>query len=263
MHTLLADPDRRRILGVAGRERVAKTFTAERLLGDMDRVYTQLLRRKLGWAPFGGGAAVTAAGEAAPGKDVAVIVVNWNVGQILVECLRAVAKELKMVDGDCIVVDNGSARGDVDPVRHEFPFVPILANARNLGFARAVNQGARESRARYVMLLNPDAFLLEGTLEHLVRFMDHHPEVAVIGPRVVNTDGTVQGSARAFPGLWTAFFGRTSFLTRYFPRNPWSRRHVLGARADAPLAVDWVSGACPVSRLTRRVIQQSGRADTL
>jgi GT2 family glycosyltransferase/glycosyltransferase involved in cell wall biosynthesis len=261
MHTLLADRDRRRVLGVAGRQRVAKTFTVERLLGDMERVYTQLLRRKLGWAPFGRDAAPMAAGEPAPGKEVSVIVVNWNVGPILVDCMRAVAKELTTVDGDCIVVDNGSARGDMDPVRHEFPSVPIIANARNLGFARAANQGIRESRAPYVMLLNPDAFPMQGTLEHLVRFMDRHPEVAVVGPHITNTDGTAQGSARAFPGLWTAFFGRTSFLTRYFPRNPWSRRHipVLGARGDAPLAVDWVSGACMLIR--RQAWEEIGGLD--
>src|SRR5262249_8850372 len=101
MHTLLGDRETRRVLGVAGRQRGSETFTAERLLGDMDRVYVRLLRRKLGWAPFGGSAA---AGKRAPeptrGTDVSVVVVNWNVGQILVDCLRAVARELKTVDGD-------------------------------------------------------------------------------------------------------------------------------------------------------------------
>jgi GT2 family glycosyltransferase len=250
MHALLADPERRRVLGLAGRRRVATTFTIERLLGDMDRVYTRLLRQKLGWAPFGGATRLTAPGELAPGKDVSVIVVNWNVGHILLDCLRAVTRELKTVDGDCIVVDNGSAREDLDPVRQQFPSVRVIANTANLGFTRAANQGIQVSRARYVMLLNPDAFLMEGTLEHLVRFMDRHPEVAIVGPRVNNTDGTVQGSARAFPRLWTAFFGRTSLFTRYFPRNPWSRRQVpvLEAGSDAPLAVDWVSGACMLIR---------------
>jgi len=254
MHALLEDRERRRMLGTAGRQRVAVTYTAERLLADMDRAYIRLLRRKLGWAPLAVDTRAPAQGqlpsEAAVGKSVSVVVVNWNVGRILVDCLSAVARELNAVDGESIVVDNGSMRGDLDPIRQQFPAVSIIANASNLGFARAANQGIQASVAPYVLLLNPDAFLLDGTLEHLVRFMDLHPEVAVIGPRVINTDGTVQGSARAFPGLRTAFFGRTSLLTRWFPENPWSRRHVpvLRAGSKTPLAVDWVSGACMLIR---------------
>ena len=265
MHALLGDRERRRRLGAAGRQRVAAAFTTERLLEDMDRVYTRLLRRQLGWAPFGSDARPAALGELALGptlgKDVSVVVVNWNVGRILVNCLRAVTGELKTVNGECIVVDNGSARGDLDPVREEFPTVPVIANAGNYGFARAANQGIQASQGRYVLLLNPDAFPLEGMAEHLIRFMDQHPEVAVVGPRVTNTDGTVQGSARAFPGLRTAFFGRTSFLTRHFPRNPWSRRHVpvLNGGSNAPLAVDWVSGACMLIR--RRAWEDIGGFD--
>jgi GT2 family glycosyltransferase len=158
-------------------------------------------------------------------------------------------------------VDNGSEREDLEGLCQAFPQVAIIINSRNLGFARAANQGIQRSQGRYLMLLNPDALLTAGSLGHLITYLDAHPQVGIIGPRVTNTDGTIQGSARAFPGLLTAFFGRTSFFTRYFPRNPISRRHMpaLNSQLDRPQPVDWVSGACMVIR--RRLVEEVGGLD--
>jgi GT2 family glycosyltransferase len=189
--------------------------------------------------------------------DVSIIVVNWQAGRVLRECLQTVVRELQTVSGECIVVDNGSERGGLERLCHAFPHVAIITNSRNLGFAQAANQGIQKSKGRYLMLLNPDAFLTQGSLGHLVTYLDAHPEVGILGPRITNSDGTIQGSARAFPGLLTAFFGRNSLFTRHFPRNPFSRRNVpaLSSRLDGPQPVDWVSGACMVIR--RQVVEEA------
>jgi GT2 family glycosyltransferase len=193
--------------------------------------------------------------------DLSVILVNWNAAPVLVECLRATLPELSTVSGECIVVDNGSAGEDLELVVREFPHLHVIANSRNLGFAAAVNQGVKRSRGRYLLLLNPDAFLSAGSLRSLVSFLDAEPGVGIVGPRIVNPDGSLQGSARAFPRLATALFGRTSLLSRLFPGNPFTRRQVLvlAARRDRPQPVDWVSGACMFVR--RRVLDEVGLLD--
>ena len=193
--------------------------------------------------------------------DVSIVIVNWNAGKLLLECLQRVVQELKTVSGECIVVDNGSETGELDGVRHAYPEVCIIANARNEGFARAANQGMKKGRGRYLMLLNPDAFLTEGSLHHLITYLEGHTDVGVIGPQVTNPDGSLQGSARGFPGLLTAFFGRSSIFTHYFPHNPFSRHDVpaLSSRLDEPQSVDWMSGACMVLR--RRTLIEVGGFD--
>ncbi|HEV8714094.1 MAG TPA: glycosyltransferase family 2 protein [Candidatus Binatia bacterium] len=190
-----------------------------------------------------------------------MIVVNWNAGSVLGDCLRTVVRELQTVSGECLVVDNGSEGDDLAGLQRVFPQVSMVVNLQNLGFARAVNQGLSRSQGRYIMLLNPDAELTAGSLRHMIADLDAHPAIGIIGPRIMNVDGTIQGSARAFPGLCTAFFGRTSFLTRYFSRNPLSRRQVpaLGARLEQPQPVDWVSGACMVIR--RQAVEEVGGLD--
>jgi GT2 family glycosyltransferase len=193
--------------------------------------------------------------------DLSIILVNWNAAPVLIECLRRALPELNTVSGECIVVDNGSSGEDLLALEREFPQLQIIANPRNLGFARAVNQGIKKSRGRYLLLLNPDAFLSAGSLRALITFLDAEPKVGIVGPRIVNLDGSLQGSARAFPRLATGLFGRTSFLSRLFPRNPFTGRQVLAlnGQQDRSQPVDWVSGACMFLR--RQVLEEVGLLD--
>ncbi|HZT57758.1 MAG TPA: glycosyltransferase family 2 protein [Pyrinomonadaceae bacterium] len=191
--------------------------------------------------------------------DLSIILVNWNAAPVLAECLRRALDELREVSGECIVVDNGSAREDLELIAREFPQVQVIANPVNRGFARAVNQGIRRSRGRYILLLNPDAFLSAGILRAVVSFLDAEPAVGIVGPCVFDADGSLQGSARAFPRMATAIFGRTTLLSRLFPRNPFTRRQVLASRRGDPRQVDWVSGACMFVR--RGVFDEVGLLD--
>lgn len=178
--------------------------------------------------------------------DISVVVVNWNAGPMILWCLQRIVDELRGFRGECIVIDNGSQNGDVGLLRLEFPDLKIITNPTNVGFAKAVNQGISQSRGEYLLFINPDAFIAPGAIRSIVDFLDSRPEVGIVGPRILNPDGSIQGSARAFPRFTTALFGRTSLMSRMFPSNPMTRRQVLcnDPRVDRPSSVDWVSGAC-------------------
>jgi GT2 family glycosyltransferase len=180
----------------------------------------------------------------------AIIVVNFNSGESLVRCLRSIGEHAP--DATVVVVDNASVDGSTDAAALKHPQVELRRNTKNVGFARAMNQGLAAIDAELVLLLNPDCYLTENAVEMLVDELARHPECAAAGPQIRNDDGSVQGSARGDPTLFTGLFGRTTLLTRLFPNSRLARRNV---RTDAGLvtsgesyAVDWVSGACLLAR---------------
>jgi len=125
--------------------------------------------------------------------EVAVVVVTYNAMPWLTRCLESVAGV------ECVVVDHGSTDGSVEAARAAGVTV---VEQENRGLAAGWNRGLRETEARYVLILNADAWLLDGALERLVAFADAHPRAAVVGPRLRNPDGTLQRSVRGFPTLW-------------------------------------------------------------
>jgi GT2 family glycosyltransferase len=151
------------------------------------------------------------------------------------------------------------ARRAVAPLRDAFPSVHWLPNEENLGFAAGVNRAAASTSAPFLLLLNPDSVVEGPVLRTLETWMQSHPTCAVVGPRVLNPDGSVQASARRFPGLSTAFGGRSSWLTRQFPRNPLTRRNLLTGDGQHVGRVDWLAGSCFLTR--RSVFTEVGGLD--
>jgi GT2 family glycosyltransferase len=181
-----------------------------------------------------------------------VVVVNWNAGSTLRGCFDALFASETEEPQQVILVDNASTDGSQVGLESAYPAVEIIQNARNVGFARAVNQGLRAAKEELILILNPDVVLSPSAVPWLLDFMGTHPEAAVAGPRLLNADGTVQASARRDPSAWTALFGRSAPLTRLFPRNSLSQRELpaLSVEGMAPVAVDWLCGACLVVRRT-------------
>jgi hypothetical protein len=142
-----------------------------------------------------------------------------------------------------------------------FPEVVLSKSARNVGFARAVNNGLRQGRAPYILLVNPDSLVGDGLFEAALKYMEENPGVGILGPKILNADGSTQTSARSFPNAFTGLFGRSSVLSRLFPHNPLSRRNMLTMASDGvtPMQVDWVSGACMVVR--RQAFEDVGPMD--
>ena len=144
-------------------------------------------------------------------------------------------------------------------VHREFPNVRLYPSDKNLGYTGGNNLGMRESRGRYVLILNPDTEVLGDALWTMTAYLDEHSEVGVVGPQLLWPDGSVQSSRRRFPTVCTAFVEST-FLQKWFPRHPVLRRYyALDIADDEVSEVDWVQGACLMVR--RDVIDQVGLLD--
>ena len=177
---------------------------------------------------------------------VAVVVVNYQSYPELHGCIGAIARANASLP--VIVVDHASDRAAAHGLTAQFPFVRLVAEPANHGFAAGVNRGARHIDSDYMLLVNPDCVIDERLIDTLAGWMDAHPDVAVVGPRIRNADGSVQASARKFPDFTTGIAGRSSWLTRALPSNPLSRRNLRTSAATEPADVDWVSGACMMIR---------------
>jgi N-acetylglucosaminyl-diphospho-decaprenol L-rhamnosyltransferase len=190
--------------------------------------------------------------------QLTVIIVNWNVRELLRACLRSVLSQLGEA-GEVVVVDNASGDGSADMLRAEFPQVRLMANAQNVGFGAANNQALVESDAPFVLFLNPDTEVRPEAIGRLLAFMQDRPRVACAGPRLLNPDGSTQSSRRAFPGVATAFVEST-ILQRWFGGLKALARFYRAAQADnQPQPVDWLVGACLLMR--RSALDQVGFFD--
>jgi GT2 family glycosyltransferase len=178
-----------------------------------------------------------------------VVIVNYNSTLYLLRCLGSIYEARGSGGVKVFVQDNGSA-DEVTRIRAEFPEVILHENGVNLGYGKAVNRGLAECCSRYALVLNPDTVVSNGFFEAALHYMESNPDVGILGPKIMDPDGSVQGSARSFPTVLTGLFGRSSVLSKWLPRNVLSRREVLVGGSDGrnPMEVDWVSGACMVVR---------------
>lgn len=134
--------------------------------------------------------------------DLAVIVVSWNVKDLLLQNLDGMRKSVGNASVRVIVVDNASKDGSVDAIKNASD-ITVIANTENLGFAKAVNQGIAKANARHVLLLNPDMKVSSDALEKTVAYLDAHPDVGVLGGKLLNADGSVMPSVRRLPDVWS------------------------------------------------------------
>ena len=178
---------------------------------------------------------------------VAVIIVNYRSYDELRGCLRSL--EPVSPDAQVVVVDHHSDKAAADSLARDFPGVQVIRVSGNEGFAAGVNRGAASVHTPYLLLLNPDSIADADVCRTLADWMDANPDVGAAGPRIRNTDGSIQASARRFPDLTTGIAGRSSWLTRVLPGNPLSRHNLGSGRMGSSAAdVDWVSGACMMIR---------------
>ncbi len=146
------------------------------------------------------------------------------------------------------VVDYESDAGALREAVARHPGVTCIPRADNLGFAAGVNLASARTTAPFLLLLNPDTVAEGPVLRVLEEWLTRHPDVGVAGARVLNADGSIQPSARRFPDWTTWLGGRSTWLTSRFPQNWFSRRNLVSSDASVPTDVDWVSGACLMTR---------------
>lgn len=195
--------------------------------------------------------------------EIAAILVNYNAGGELARALRSIADEMVGRSWEAFVVDNASSDGSGGSVADFAPMVQLVQNTANVGFSRGVNQGLAASTAPLVLIMNPDCRLVAGAVAILRSVLDARPDCAIVGPRVLNPDGSVQGSARGDPDMLTGLFGRTALLGRLLPFLPVAKRNVVAEEAirsgEQSVMVDWLSGACMLAR--RTALEQVGGFD--
>jgi GT2 family glycosyltransferase len=146
-------------------------------------------------------------------------------------------------------VDNASTDGTTEHIQKEYSDIRLIANEINKGFAAAVNQGIDASDSDLILLINADCQVYEHSIDKLIDYFKDNPELAIAGPRILNSDGSIQYSCRTFP----SFFGAAvhTLLAHIYPNNPVSRKYkLMDVCRDEPFSVDWVSGSCMMIRRT-------------
>jgi len=174
--------------------------------------------------------------------DLSIIIVSWNVRELLRQCLLSIRQNQGGLQVEIIVVDGASADGSAEMVREAFPDVVLIACQENVGFPRGNNLGIAAANGRYLLILNPDTEIVGDALPQMVAYMQAHPEVGVLGPQLLYPDGTIQSSRRRFPTLTTAFFEST-WLQPYAPKAVLDHYYAADLPDDELAEVDWVMGA--------------------
>jgi len=184
--------------------------------------------------------------------EVSVVVVSYNALPWLEGCLESVRGV------ETIVVDNGSTDRTVAFVRERFPDVHLVEQG-NRGLAAGWNVGLERAGGDYVLILNADAWLTEGSLERLVAFAEQQPRAAIVGPRLLNPDGTLQRSVRGFPTLWR-LATEYLFLRKLAPGSQALNGFYAGGFAhDEVREAEFLMGACLLVR--REAVAEVGSLD--
>lgn len=193
-----------------------------------------------------------------PALDLSIIIVSWNVRDLLRDCLASIAATTGNLALETIVVDSASADGTAAMVRAEFPAVTLIACDENVGFPRGNNLGLAKARGRHVLLLNPDTVVTPGALRVMVDHLDANPDIGALGPKLLNPDGTPQSSRRRFPTVATMIYEST-WLEDKAPAAVLDHYYARDLPDDETADVDWLTGACIMVPVT--VVGQVGGLD--
>lgn len=188
--------------------------------------------------------------------DLAVVIVSWNVRELLLTCLRSLRQDLEQsnLQAEIWVVDNASEDGTPAAVAEQFPDVRLLASTENLGFARGNNLVLRQivqgswAPSRYMWLLNPDTEVLAGATQTLIEFMDQEPRAGIAGPLLLHADGALQHCAFRFPGLVQLTFDLFRLPPRLYDTRLNGRYPVRTYVRGKPFLVDHPLGAAMMVR---------------
>lgn len=179
--------------------------------------------------------------------NLSIIIVNWNTKQLSLNCIASIYRKVHRSTFEIIMVDNGSTDGSVEAVSQTYPAVKVIANAANLGFARANNVALKNISGLYAVLLNSDTILKESALDKMYDFMEHHPQTGMCGPQLLNKDGSKQKSVGDFPTLLTEFMSKR-LIRILFPEKYVQAFKFKNAEFNDPAEVDFIVGACMVVR---------------
>jgi hypothetical protein len=190
---------------------------------------------------------------------LSIIIVSWNVKDILSDCLDSILRSASAFQYEIIVVDNAGTDGTADHIKKNFPAIRVIENSENRGFAAACNQGTSLAAGQYLFFLNPDTVLLDDTLNKLVDFMESNPDIALCGPRILNRDKTLQASVRNFPSWRGAFYRYTILKYLGLFKSHFEKWHNRGFDYDKQADIEQLIGAAMIIR--KETFERVGRFD--
>ncbi|WP_066297130.1 glycosyltransferase family 2 protein [Bacillus sp. FJAT-29937] len=192
--------------------------------------------------------------------DVSIIIVNYNTKKLTTECIQSIYHSNTSCQFEIILIDNNSTDGTVEAIRGTFPNIEVVANKDNVGFSKANNQAINLSKGRYILLLNSDTIVKNGTIDTMVQFMDKHEDIGASGCKVVLPDGSLDKAChRGFPTPAASFY-YMSGLARRYPTIPRFNGYHLGhLNMNKTHEIDCLVGAFMLVR--REAIVQVGLLD--
>jgi hypothetical protein len=164
---------------------------------------------------------------------------------MLGDCLESIYLTLQEIQFEIILIDNSFRDDGLEAVLKCFPEIQLIDNLKNIGFARANNQAAKIATGNFLLFINPDTIITEGAIQAMLDYLCSDSSIGILGPKVLNFDGSIQYSCRKFPTIWSGLFNRYSLMTRLFPNNRYSKDYLmLDYDHNSTQSVDWVSGCC-------------------
>ncbi|MFH1279712.1 MAG: glycosyltransferase [Candidatus Eisenbacteria bacterium] len=198
-------------------------------------------------------------GDGGVNPRLSIVVVNYNTKDHVLELLRSLEEHPSLHEAEAIIVDNASSDDSVEEIGRHFPDAKIVRNETNLGYSKGVNRGIREAKGEFFLVLNPDIRLRDGSLDRLVEYALENPDVGMAGSKLLNPDGSLQYSSRAFY-TWRTLLWRRTPIGRLFPDSPVIREHLmLDWDHNSTRDVDWMLGACLLVR--RDAVEDVGLMD--
>ena len=177
--------------------------------------------------------------------NLSCVIVNYYSSGPLKNCLASIYQTLQKISFEVIVVDNSQNDPGMETLKKSYPQIRFIQNTINVGFAKANNQAVKLTQGEALLFLNPDTILTDKAIEKMVAHLESNPDIGALGPKVFNTDGSLQYSCRHFPTLMTGFFNRYSLLSRWFPDNQYTVHYLMKDFShDVNQEVNWLSGCC-------------------
>lgn len=182
-------------------------------------------------------------------KDLSIIIINYKTSSLLRQCIKSILRQKPKLNYQIIVIDNNSRDGSTQMIEDNFyETVTLIANKKNIGFPKAVNQGiseAQKNNSKYSLLLNPDITVLPNSLEQMIDFMEKNKDIAVLGPKLINPDGSIQNSCfTQFTTPSIVLYRRT--ILGQLPKAKKEIENFLMAKWDHKTSrnVAWILGSC-------------------
>jgi len=192
---------------------------------------------------------------------LSILIVTFNRRADVERCIESILVDLRGIEAEILVLDNGSTDGTPEMIASRYPLVRMTRWSANRGLAPALRHIVDESKGDWLLFLDSDTVLKCGCIAKLIEFAESRPRLGAVAPRPLDIDGRIQMTARAFPGPANALFGRQTLLSRIWPGNPLTRRFLKSTEqeANAPFACDWVAFAAVLVR--RRALVEAGSID--